>query len=189
MEDYRKLPGDMRAELIDGEMIFLEAPAFIHQELVTEILFEIRAYIRKNNQFQVWMVEADFYDLSLDKDNWTYSNLWNLRYGRLISYNEIKDDNKVMNLVKILLNTSYTTVKEDIKGEILSELKLDVENNNSVTLIFYKTDDNKYFVKYDFLKLPNGKHIEFFEKYVRGKYLEISEATWEKIKDGIAGEL
>ena len=147
------------------------------------------AYIRKNNQFQVWMVEADFYDLSLDKDNWTYSNLWNLRYGRLISYNEIKDDNKVMNLVKILLNTSYTTVKEDIKGEILSELKLDVENNNSVTLIFYKTDDNKYFVKYDFLKLPNGKHIEFFEKYVRGKYLEISEATWEKIKDGIAGEL
>ena len=48
VEDYRKLPGDMRAELIDGEMIFLEAPAFIHQELVTEILFEIGAYIRKN---------------------------------------------------------------------------------------------------------------------------------------------
>ena len=38
----------MWAELIDGEIIFLEAPTFMHQELVTEILFEIGAYIRKN---------------------------------------------------------------------------------------------------------------------------------------------
>ena len=48
VEDYRKLPEDVRAELIDGELIFLEAPTFTHQELVTELLFEIKLYIHKN---------------------------------------------------------------------------------------------------------------------------------------------
>ena len=58
------------------------------------------SFIRLKNQFQVWMVEADFYDLALDKKDWTYSSLWNLRFGRFIEYNNVKDDNKVMNLVK-----------------------------------------------------------------------------------------
>ena len=46
--DYRKLPEDVRAELIDGVLIFLEAPTFTHQELVTEILLDFGLYIRKN---------------------------------------------------------------------------------------------------------------------------------------------
>ena len=33
VEDYRKLPEDVRAELIDGELIFLEAPTFTHRNL------------------------------------------------------------------------------------------------------------------------------------------------------------
>lgn len=47
-DDYRNLPEDIRAELIDGVLIFLEAPTFTHQELITELLFEIRMYIREN---------------------------------------------------------------------------------------------------------------------------------------------
>ena len=47
-DDYRKLPEDVRAELIDGVLIFLEAPTFTHQELVTEILLDFGLYIRKN---------------------------------------------------------------------------------------------------------------------------------------------
>ncbi len=46
VDDYRKLPEDVRAELIDGVLIFLEAPTFTHQELVTELLFEIKLFIR-----------------------------------------------------------------------------------------------------------------------------------------------
>ena len=48
VEDYRNLPEDIRAELIDGVLIFLEAPTFTHQELVTELLLEFGFYIRKN---------------------------------------------------------------------------------------------------------------------------------------------
>ena len=47
-DDYRKLPEDVRAELIDGVLIFLEAPTFTHQEMVTEILLDFGFYIRKN---------------------------------------------------------------------------------------------------------------------------------------------
>ena len=46
VDDYRKLPEDIRAELIDGVLIFLEAPTFTHQELITELLFEIKLFIR-----------------------------------------------------------------------------------------------------------------------------------------------
>ena len=48
VEDYRKLPENVRAELIDGVLIFLEAPSFTHQELVTELLFEIKKFISEN---------------------------------------------------------------------------------------------------------------------------------------------
>ena len=41
VDDYRKLPEDVRAELIDGVLIFLEAPTFTHQDLVTDLLFVI----------------------------------------------------------------------------------------------------------------------------------------------------
>lgn len=49
LEDYYALPDDIRAELIDGELIFLEAPSSIHQELIGELFFEIKLYIRTNN--------------------------------------------------------------------------------------------------------------------------------------------
>lgn len=48
VEDYRKLPEETRAELIDGGLIFLEAPSFTHQELIAELLFEIKMFIRSN---------------------------------------------------------------------------------------------------------------------------------------------
>ena len=48
VEDYRKLPEDVRAELIDGVLTFMEAPTFTHQELITELLFEIKMFIREN---------------------------------------------------------------------------------------------------------------------------------------------
>lgn len=48
IEDYRALPEDVRAELIDGVLIFLEAPTFSHQELITELLFAIALHIRSN---------------------------------------------------------------------------------------------------------------------------------------------
>lgn len=141
------------------------------------------AYIRLNNQFQIWLAEVDFYDLSLDKNAWTYSSLWNLRFGRFISYNSITDNAKVMNMVKKLLNLYLENVFDKVNAEKIAELNIKSENNNFINLLFYKSKDNRYYVQYDFINKPHGKHLEFFAKYVKDKYLEISQETWDKIKD------
>lgn len=143
------------------------------------------AYIRLNNQFQVWLVNVDFYDLAVNKNAWTYSTLWNLRFGRFVRYNGIKDDIKVMTLVKNLLNTQILSVEPEIKGKKLGSINIVVENNNEIELEFFVTDEQKYYAKYYFIKQPNGKHLAFFGKYVKGVYLEISKHAWEVIKDDI----
>ncbi len=143
------------------------------------------AYMKFSNQFQVWLVDVDFYDLSADKNEWTYSSLWNLRFGRFIEFNNTREDKKVMTLVKDLLNTKILAVSSDIKAEKDFSINIKIENNNETELEFFKTSDNKYYAKYYFIKMPNGKHLEFFEKYIKGKYLEISKENWEKIKNDI----
>lgn len=48
LDDYYALPEDVRAELIDGHLIFLEVPRSVHQELISELLFELKLYIHNN---------------------------------------------------------------------------------------------------------------------------------------------
>ena len=48
IEDYRALPEELRAELIDGELIFMEAPSTSHQILVMKIAFLLELFIREN---------------------------------------------------------------------------------------------------------------------------------------------
>lgn len=49
--DIEALPEGERAELIDGEMFWMDAPMRIHQKLLIEFAFEIKLYIknRKGN--------------------------------------------------------------------------------------------------------------------------------------------
>lgn len=42
-------------------------------------------------------------------------------------------------------------------------MEISAEHNNLVDLVFYQSDDGKYYVQYEFLKAPNGKHIEFLK--------------------------
>lgn len=46
--DIEALPEGERAELIDGEMFIMEAPTWTHQDILVNLLFEIKSYIRKN---------------------------------------------------------------------------------------------------------------------------------------------
>lgn len=69
IEDYRALPDDVRAELIDGALIFSEAPTFSHQELLTELLFAIALHIRSNKGN--CKVLASPLDVQLDCDDKT----------------------------------------------------------------------------------------------------------------------
>ena len=63
------LPDDVRAELIDGHLIFLEAPRSVHQELISELLMDIGFYIRKNKG-PCKVLPAPL-DVQLDCDNRT----------------------------------------------------------------------------------------------------------------------
>ena len=69
LDDYYALPDDVRAELIDGELIFLEAPSFVHQELISELLYEIKFYIHSNKD-PCKVLPAPL-DVQLDCDNRT----------------------------------------------------------------------------------------------------------------------
>ena len=46
--DIEALPEGERAELIDGELFWMEAPTTIHQDLLSQLMIEIGLYIRKN---------------------------------------------------------------------------------------------------------------------------------------------
>ena len=143
------------------------------------------SYIRLNNQFQIWLATVDFYDLSLDKSQWTYDSLWNLRFGRLYGYNNKTESFAVMEMAKKLLNSHLLTAQDNIEARELGKIRLFVENNNELDLTFYKTKTENIFVKYSFLKEPNGHHLEFFADYVKDKYFEISQHDWELLHNDI----
>lgn len=45
VEDLMALPDDVYAELIDGQIYYMDIPSRIHQELVVFLLFELKKYI------------------------------------------------------------------------------------------------------------------------------------------------
>lgn len=48
LEDYYSLPADISAELIDGHLIFMEAPSILHQDIIGELFYQIQSHIKKN---------------------------------------------------------------------------------------------------------------------------------------------
>ena len=48
VEDYYALPDEQRAELIDGYFYNMASPNIMHQEIVGDIVYQIRDFIRRN---------------------------------------------------------------------------------------------------------------------------------------------
>ena len=143
------------------------------------------AYIKFDGQFQVWLAEVDFIDLSADWHAWTYSNLWDLRFGRLESFNQNTDAARIAELMKHALNTPFISTADKLeKTKELSKLNLKVEDGNEVMLQFYESENNIW-VKYRFIKEPYGKHLAFFAPYAKDKYFEIANDKWEQIQNAI----
>ena len=141
------------------------------------------AYVKFDGQFQVWLAEADFIDLSTDWQQWTYSHIWDLRFGRLEKINHENNPDKIAEVMKHLLNTPFISSVQQLKNpKELLELKLNAEYDNQIEIRFYE-DGGKIWVQYDFGKQTTGKHLQFFESYVNGRFLEISASDWELIKD------
>jgi Uma2 family endonuclease len=69
IDDYYNLPGDIRAELIDGSFYFMEAPNANHQTLLGELYFLLKTYIKsKEGTCKVFLAP---FDVKLDQDNMT----------------------------------------------------------------------------------------------------------------------
>lgn len=144
------------------------------------------AYVKFDGKFQVWLAEVDFVDLSSDWQQWTYSHLWDLRFGRLISVNGNTQPDNIAEAAKVFLNTPFISETQTLQNpRLLKTINLEAENQNNISLRFYKSDD-KYWAAYEFKQPVQGKHLQFFESYVKGQYLEISAQSWEIIKNAAA---
>lgn len=139
------------------------------------------AYIKFENQFQVWQISADFVDMDLDYHKWTYSKLWDLRYGRLYSpSNYAPEQEKLLYLMKHTLNTEITPTDIVLKTKPVQSKKLYVEDNNSVVLSLYKENGKAYAVL-DFAEDNHNAHLKLAAKYYNHKVLEIAATDMEKI--------
>lgn len=69
VEDYRKLPEDERAELIDGTIYDLATPLSVHQLLASKIYSALAGYIEQNKGTCIPMFAP--VDVQLDQDDKT----------------------------------------------------------------------------------------------------------------------
>lgn len=69
VKEYRELPTDVRAELIDGWLVYLEAPSVIHQMVLSELTFVFQSYIKRKKGSCLLLTSP--LDVQLDKDEKT----------------------------------------------------------------------------------------------------------------------
>lgn len=68
-EDVDALPDEVRAELIDGEMFIMQSPGESHQDVLGELFWLIKSYLKRNNrQCRVYMALGAF----IKKDKYNY---------------------------------------------------------------------------------------------------------------------
>ncbi|MBQ7660229.1 MAG: Gldg family protein [Alphaproteobacteria bacterium] len=141
------------------------------------------AYIKFEDKFQVWLADINLVDLSLDWHAWTYSRLWDLRFGRIRALNALENPDILALYMKYFLNISLSQPLEILKNaKKIASFQIDAENDLKATLSFYQAQ-NKYFVQYAFENFSQNKHILLFENFAKGKYFEISSDDWEKIEN------
>lgn len=142
------------------------------------------AYIKFDNRFQVWLAAIELIDLSTDKEEWTFSRIWDLRFGRFLRYNHETNIDKIADLAKYLLNTTFIGNTKNLPdAKELFGINLEVEGNQKIKLLFLEKD-NKYFVKYDFAAIAENEDLlKLFADRAEGVYYEISQSNLEKIKN------
>ena len=140
------------------------------------------AYIKFDNKFQVWLAELDIINISSHEEDWTYSNVWDHRLGKISKANKTTDVKILSNIMKNILNTPIVISKEDIKTQTkYFEIKISAEYAQEVTITFYKNKD-KSFMRYEFNKLKDNSNLQSFANYATSSVYKISNENLEKIK-------
>ena len=58
-QDYADLEGDERYELLDGELILVASPNRDHQDVVMELGFQMRTFVKENDLGRVYIAPFD----------------------------------------------------------------------------------------------------------------------------------
>lgn len=141
------------------------------------------AYLKFADQFQVWLVAADFIDLSVNPNDWTYSTVWNLRLGRFISFDKQTNSYAVARFAGMLLNVPILSDAGSLPAaKQLYSFKLLVEGSNQIDVTVYEAD-KKYYITYRFKHIPNDNRLQLFERYTKGNYYQISRQDMERIRN------
>ena len=143
------------------------------------------AYIKFDNKFQVWLAAIELIDLSANKNEWTFSRIWDLRFGRFVSVNGSKNVDRLAKLAKYMLNTVITPADAPQKPKKAFSADIVFEGGGKVKTDFYQKDGKAY-IQYTFEKLPEEKILQLFSEYVKGGFYEISPQQMENIKNVIA---
>ncbi len=144
------------------------------------------AYVKFDNQFQVWLAKIELIDLSLNPNDWTYSHLWNLRFGRLASLNGDTDPDFLADIARILLNATLGKATDpEPPATEETVLRLETEGPNNVILTF-RRENNKTYLNYAFATQPQETRLQNFAAATRGKWFEIIPQTWEEIQNVLA---
>ncbi len=165
---------------------FKDGDKTVQQFLLGDIDIDIgrsarAAYMRFDEQFQVWEINADFIDMDLDWHKWTYSNVWDLRYGRPYDRKQTKEGEMYLTyLMKTLLNTPFIEIIDKPDATAQKILKLDIEGGNYVDISFYKTD-TKSFVTYEFDKNNPSKHLQLLARFIKNKAAVIDNEQMEML--------
>lgn len=143
------------------------------------------AYVKLDNSFQVWMAKFDLIDISSNINDWSYSTLWNLRWGRLSGYNNVENLNRVVELVKNMLNTSFVSATQELENaKKQTTLSLKAEDFSKVDIDFL-AKDNDIYVHYSFKNMREKSYMEFFAQTADKCYYQISQSAFEKVKNVI----
>lgn len=144
------------------------------------------AYIRFPNSFQVWQIAADFIDLSLQKDSWTYSSLWNLQFGRIAGINQHTDVDTIAEITKNLLNIYFQTAIPFTPQTDSRLLSLNIIGQDDLNIIinFYHSE-GKYLAVYDFVNISSSSLLQNFAAYAKGIAYEISNQDMEKLINAV----
>ncbi|MBP5216111.1 MAG: Gldg family protein [Alphaproteobacteria bacterium] len=139
------------------------------------------AYMRFDDQFQVWEINADFIDMDTDWHKWTYSHLWDLRFGRLYDRNNNpKNEMNLANIMALMLNTELLETTDIPNEKPLLKFDLFIENGNYASICFYKKA-NQGLVSYIFDENNPNKHLKLFASYFQNRAAVVDLDKLEKI--------